>query len=115
MGDRLELVVDFSREFCFVVPVSKFLLVVDSVDGFAFCFHFHEQVRVVIWFFAVKVDVRGPIDLEIIVDFLIDGLFMQALSVDSHLLHNQLRTETGSLTLASFPGLLSPPPAIINI
>ena len=98
---------DLSSELSFIVSISEFFLVIDSIDGLALFSHFHEQIRVIIGLFAVEADICGSIDLEIFIDFLANCLLMQSFSMNSHLLNDKLLTETGSLTLASFPGLLS--------
>jgi hypothetical protein len=64
--------------------------------------HLHQKIWVVIWFFAVEVDVSRTIDLELFINFLGGLLLVQTLPVDSHFLHRDAHTDTGSLTRSTF-------------
>lgn len=59
------------------MAVSEFVFVVDAVDSLALCAHLHEQVRIVIGFLGVEGYFFGLVDLEVLIDFLANILFVQ--------------------------------------
>jgi hypothetical protein len=58
------------------MSISKFLLVLYSVDILALSSHLHEKIGIIIWFLGVEGNFFRLIDLEILIDFFTDILFV---------------------------------------
>lgn len=98
MRNSLQFVIKFRCEFCLIISISQLFVIVDAVDGPALVAHLHEKVGVIVGFFGVEMDVGGTIDLELLVDAFVHMLLVETFAMDSHLLDEVMRTETGSLT-----------------
>ena len=86
LRDGLELGGEVVGEVGVVGPLPQFFVVVHAVDGFSLVAVLHQQIGVVVGLLGVELHLLGPVQMEVRVQFVVQLLFFQRLTVDAHLL-----------------------------
>ena len=87
VGHSLQLIAQLVCQGSLLHLVVHFFLHVDSIDGSAFVPVLHQQKGVVVGLLGEEIDLARLVYLEVFIDSLLLGLFIQGLSVDAHFLN----------------------------